>query len=276
MEQSLARRSRLSRSADLLSSARTGFSLVELSIVLVILGLLTGGILTGQNLIRAAELRSVVSDFQRYQAAARTFQSKYFALPGDMTNATAFWGDNSTYCADAAVADGSPGTCNGNGDGYIDRGTVVNQEGELFLFWQHLANAGLIEGSYTGIVGPSDTADHIFGVNAPPSKLSGAGWGSTYLNNTANTNAGIWPVDYRSWMTLGTDDGIWADGPIMTPSEVWNIDKKLDDGRPGTGKMHSYAVTSCTDQANNATREAAAYLLSGSNLSCSPIFNALR
>ena len=71
---------------------RLAFSLVELSIVLVILGLLTGGILTGQSLIRAAEMRSIVTELQRYQTAARSFQDKYFALPGDMRNATDFWG----------------------------------------------------------------------------------------------------------------------------------------------------------------------------------------
>jgi len=70
----------------------SGFSLVELSIVLVILGLLTGGILGGQALIRAAELRAVTTEYDRWVTATRTFQDKYFALPGDMTNATAFWG----------------------------------------------------------------------------------------------------------------------------------------------------------------------------------------
>ena len=80
---------------------RAAFSLVELSIVLVILGLLTGGILTGQNLIRAAELRSVVTEFQTYQTAVMTFRDKYFALPGDMTNATDFWGEM-TNCGAAS------------------------------------------------------------------------------------------------------------------------------------------------------------------------------
>lgn len=99
-----------------------GFSLVELSIVLVILGLLTGGILAGQSLIRAAELRSVITTTDRYQAAVYSFRDKYFALPGDMRNATSFWGDQATgpsACADAGITDGTPGTCNGNGDGLI-------------------------------------------------------------------------------------------------------------------------------------------------------------
>ena len=77
---------------------KNGFSLVELSIVLVILGLLTGGILGGQALIRAAELRAATTESQRYLAAINSFRDKYFALPGDMAIATRFWGV-STACS---------------------------------------------------------------------------------------------------------------------------------------------------------------------------------
>ena len=68
----------------------SAFSLVELSIVLVILGLLVGGVLSGQSLIRAAELRSVTTEYSRYTTAISSFRDKYFALPGDMSNATSF------------------------------------------------------------------------------------------------------------------------------------------------------------------------------------------
>lgn len=60
-------------------SRKRGFSLVELSIVLVILGLLTGGILAGQSLIRAAELRAVSTEYSRYATAVQSFRDKYFA-----------------------------------------------------------------------------------------------------------------------------------------------------------------------------------------------------
>ena len=66
------------------------FSLVELSIVLVILGLLVGTVLTGKSLIRASELRSVVSQFQAFHAAHNAFKDKYFSIAGDMNNATQF------------------------------------------------------------------------------------------------------------------------------------------------------------------------------------------
>jgi prepilin-type N-terminal cleavage/methylation domain-containing protein len=128
---------------------RNGFSLIELSIVLVILGLLTGGVLTGQNLIRAAELRSITTEFQNYQASVMTFRNKYMALPGDMVNATSFWASAGGTGADAicfAVESTGAETCNGNGDGSIGE---LGAPSERYRFWQHLANAGLVQGSYT-------------------------------------------------------------------------------------------------------------------------------
>ena len=74
-----------------MKKAVSAFSLVELSIVLVILGLLTGGILAGQSLIRAAQLRAVSTEYSRYVASINSFRDKYFGWPGDLRNATAFW-----------------------------------------------------------------------------------------------------------------------------------------------------------------------------------------
>lgn len=107
-----------------------GFSLVELSIVLVILGLLTGGILAGQSLIRASELRSVGNDVGRFYTATQSFRDKYFALPGDMAIATQIWG----------TQDNTPGTCkttpsttiltcNGDGNGQILHTAPGSNEG---------------------------------------------------------------------------------------------------------------------------------------------------
>lgn len=150
------------------SHREKAFSLVELSIVLVILGLLTGGILTGQSLIRASELRSVATDLQRYQAAVHTFRDKYFALPGDMPNATRFWGvQHATPATCITTASTTALTCNGDGNGQVADTTY-----EAFRFWQHLANAGLIEGSYSGVTGPDSGFDHVIGVNAPRAKMS--------------------------------------------------------------------------------------------------------
>lgn len=131
---------------------RHGFSLVELSIVLVILGLLTGGILAGQSLIRASELRAVSTQLQKFAAAHYSFQDKYFAIPGDMRNAVTFWGaaDGSTgetvacLTVDSLTLSDPKQTCNGDGNGRIE---TTGTSDEIRRYWQHLANAGLIEGS---------------------------------------------------------------------------------------------------------------------------------
>jgi prepilin-type N-terminal cleavage/methylation domain-containing protein len=217
-----------------------GFSLVELSIVLVILGLLTGGILGGQSLIRAAQLRSVSNDYQRYIAAVSTFKDKYFSIPGDMRNATSFWGDQATgtgACADASIADGAPGTCNGDADGFVE----INNE--MFRFWQHLANAALIEGSYTGINGSGSSQHHIAGQNAPASRISNAGW-FTHERQTASQLHGL--------TSMGNTFGLGAPypnstfyNPILKPEEVWNIDTKMDDGLPISGKVIAGVQGTC-------------------------------
>lgn len=150
--------------------AAHGFSLVELSIVLVILGLLTGGILGGQSLIRAAELRSVTTDVNRYSTAVHSFRNKYYALPGDMPNAVRFWGaqagstadgtDNTCIMLDKDSPATDQRTCNGDGNGNIgwltDFSNVVNME--THRAWQHLANAGLIEGKFAGVPNTAATA----------------------------------------------------------------------------------------------------------------------
>src|ERR1700746_416796 len=66
-----------------------GFTLIELSIVLVIIGLIVGGVLVGQDLIRAAEVRATISQIEKYNTAVNTFRGKYNALPGDLNAAAA-------------------------------------------------------------------------------------------------------------------------------------------------------------------------------------------
>jgi prepilin-type N-terminal cleavage/methylation domain-containing protein len=131
------------------SSAKQAFSLVELAIVLVILGLLVGGVLAGKSLIHASQLRTVSTQHANYLTAFLSFRDKYLALPGDIPNATQFWGahdpDHST-CLTASGTGTDTLTCNGNGDGNVDG----VGSWEMYRAWNHLSNARLIEGSYTG------------------------------------------------------------------------------------------------------------------------------
>jgi prepilin-type N-terminal cleavage/methylation domain-containing protein len=246
-----------------------GFSLVELSIVLVILGLLTGGILTGQNLIRAAELRSVITEFQAYQTAAQTFRDKYFALPGDMTNATAFWGiaagttGNDATCL--AAVQSTVATCNGDGNGVIGKYSIIDNE--EMLLWKHLANAGLIEGSYSGTLAPAGGVTSPFvsylthiapGWNTPLSKVHRAHW---WAGNRGGANVYIQKF-YGNYVSVSAspyygnalqlfDTALQpisnSDSGPLQPQEAWGIDKKIDDGRPGSGKVEALRGGSAAD-----------------------------
>ena len=238
--------------------AQSGFSLVELSIVLVILGLLTGGILAGQSLVRASELRAVSTEYNRYVTAAQTFRDKYFAVPGDMANATKFWtAEPAANCpGDQTTPSTTPATCNGNGDGLIAWDNIAGLAGEAHRFWQHLANAGLVEGSYSGThsVGTCNgngSCNVTIGVNAPRSKLSNAGWTIHYLGT--HTTAGstyYFAGSYGNAFAFGGSSGGWTHDPVLKPEEGWNIDTKIDDGKPATGNVTPWEPTlfpDCTD-----------------------------
>ena len=250
-----------------------GFSLVELSIVLVILGLLTGGILAGQNLIRAAELRAVSTEKDRIISAVHTFRDKYFALPGDMTNATAFW--NEAASGAACKTSTAAGTCNGDGNGEINNTPTTSTE--WYRLWQHLALAGLIEGNYTGVQGAGGASDGDVGVNMMRSKVSQAGW-MVWNGNSYGGDTQWYAGEYGNSMSLGIEETTtWPDGPTFTPEETWNIDTKTDDGKPGTGRMWALRWDDCTDSATNGSstltdKTGAEYLFATTSKVCALVF----
>lgn len=253
---------------------RHGFTLVELSIVLVILGLLVGGVLTGQSLIRAAELRSISTQYAGFVTATQTFRDKYFAIPGDMTNAQSYWGiAAASNCATTTT--NTTATCNGNGNGQINdsaNGTSDSHEG--FRFWQHLANAGLIEGTYTGILGGGGTINNSVAANSPKGRLSGSLW-FAYNWGTMTGSASRFDGAYNNILTLGAPSTTdWPSLPFLKPDELYNIDTKMDDGKPATGKIvvnTNNALGSCADTSTPSALSAN-YLLSATTPTCSIVF----
>lgn len=272
--------------------AQSGFSLVELSIVLVILGLLTGGILAGQSLIRASELRSISTEYNRHVAAIQTFRDKYFALPGDMKDATKFWNaadgtgsDGACYVADQS---GGTATCDGNGNGTVDSYTRSPSYGngpgatsEQFMMWKHLSNAGLIEGNFNGLALAGTAYDMVPGVNSPRTKIcSTCGW-------TATSNAPLAfetgpfagsankyfarPSGYGQHFNLGTlSSSNPAIGPFVKPEEAWNLDTKIDDGKPGLGKVVAVWPNTCAS--GDGTNLTVDYNLASSTRACAFVF----
>ncbi len=257
-------------------TTESGFSLVELSIVLVILGLLVGGVLTGQSLIRAAELRSVTTEFQKYQAATNTFRDKYFALPGDMTNATAFWGAAHATPATCLTTTGTgTQTCDGNGNGLIDIGAAASQRSESFTLWAHLANAGLLEGSFSGFAGAANLGDAVIGTNVPRAKLGNAGWTAFIIGNFAGS-ADLYALDYGNMLIFGAEGTSDTSAPVLKPEEAWNIDTKIDDGKPARGRViarYWNNLCAAADDGTHANNDLnASYKLSDSSVQCTLYF----
>ncbi len=241
--------------------------------MLVILGLLSGGILAGQSLIRAAEIRAVSAEYSRYNTAIMTFRDKYFSIPGDFRDATRFWGFAGTTAAPGCVSNSgvtavsTNGACDGNGDGRILITAAANTTSDSFQLWRHLALAGLIEGNYSGLSGASSTgAQSVFASNTPASRLGNAGWSMNYING-GGTNL-FYQINYGNTFYFGAATASnLSSGAVLKPEEAWNIDTKMDDGKPGRGKIIARNILACTGD-GNMTNYDANYLLTSSDIAC--------
>jgi prepilin-type N-terminal cleavage/methylation domain-containing protein len=234
-------------------SSQNGFTLVELSIVLVIIGLIVGGILVGKDMIAAAELRATIAQIDKYKSAVGAFRIKYNALPGDMLprDASAFGFYSMT----------PGGRATGDNNGMIESQnsmfcpTYDMFSNETAIFWRHLGEAGLIDGQF-GVIGPSQIVDFggldWYGAQGivtnvsqsiPPAKLGGnvyfsviSGAGTNYFTlwpviaiNLDSDHVTQWDAHY-----LGPDSGV---GSGIRAAAAYNIDVKIDDGRPETGAV---------------------------------------
>lgn len=229
-----------------LRRATSGFSLLEISVVILIIALLIGSVLIGSNMLRSAKLRAVSVDKERYVAAIGQFQQKYKALPGDMVNATEFWGAadaDAETCEKLVTASTDRTTCNGNGDGHVFNNNAADYRlHERFRFWQHLSNAELIEGKFSGVNECESNVLSCYraGVNSPTSEILGATWAFYDVGQEIVQPAFLYDSTlYRHAFYFGGERPT-ADMPfgrILSPKEAMSIDTKIDDGNPGLGKM---------------------------------------
>lgn len=206
-----------------------GFTLVELSIVIVIIGLLVGGVVAGQSLVRQAQMRSLVSDFNAIQSAMYSFKLKYNALPGDMSNANDYW----PGCNSGATA----AECNGNNNRIIQDDSGTDNDVEGVRAWQHLDLAELYKSSMPGT---STGWNRVPGVNIPMTSWKNAGW------RIDITSQAWWVYNkqLKHLMILGKENaGGWNSTAAFTAGEASQLDIKVDgEANANTGVFQAAQV----------------------------------
>lgn len=175
---------------------QSGFTLIEIAIVLVIIGLLLGGILKGQELITSARVRNLVNQIDGTKAAFFGFQDRYRALPGDFTLAT-------TQVPNA--------TQNGNGDGQITGA-------ESIALWDHLSHAGFINGTYVynAVENDATTPRNPYGAFVQvifDAVYQGTAATPATARHNMKTGPQI-PVDILAEIDRKTDDGLANSGSM--------------------------------------------------------------
>lgn len=201
-----------------------GFTLVELSIVLVIIGLLIGAVLKGQELINSARLKSQMTQLQSYKTATSIFRDRYSGLPGDFSQATTQIG---TTISSVTVA-------NGDADGTIEGAGAGNTEAGQY--WVHLLGAGLVSG-----IGSTSNAIQN-GAMVPDGKIGG------FVQATFDNPNGA-PND--NYLRVGNANGTTAANTqdLMTGAQSGELDTQFDDGLANGGDIRTEGGTDCTSAA---------------------------
>lgn len=195
---------------------QSGFTLVEIAIVLVIIGLLLGGVLKGQELINSAKVKNLATDFRNIPVFIYGYQDKYKALPGDDASlATHLTG--ATACTPAAS-----GKC-AAGNGIIDGAwNSTGATDESYMFWQHVRLAGLTAGST--IPGATD----YLPVNALGGTI-GIQSGTNVAANAPIKDLSATPAAIRGTYVICS--------PNIMGKFAKQLDIQLDDGNTATGLM---------------------------------------
>lgn len=208
---------------------QAGFTLIELAIVLVIIGLLLGGVLKGQELINSAKVKNMANDFRNIQVYVYSYQDKFRALPGD----------------DKAAKQHVTATKDGDGDGVIEGAwNATADTAESFNFWQHIRLAGLATGS-TIITDaaylPTNAEGGPIGIQAASTKsISG-------LKGSYVVCSGGILGKFAKELDTAMDDGNTATGVMMTA-----LADKVDGATAATAVTNLAATPTLDDSTKYA------------------------
>ncbi len=229
---------------------RKAFSLIELSIVLIIIGLLIAGVTGGASLVKNSELRKITEEARGYQTAVNSFFAKYNSIPGDYNVVIGTMTSTTSLTANVP-------------DNLIQYYTAVstytnNSRLESNIAWQQLKNDNFIGDSFTFAAGDttgatsSGTSPAINTSNSPSSKSKGGTWTfdtitvNSVVQNVVVLTAGVPAITNGASaaisltaITLGGASASATNNSQLIPTEALSIDSKVDDGVANTGKVSS-------------------------------------
>jgi prepilin-type N-terminal cleavage/methylation domain-containing protein len=209
----------------------SAFSLVELSIVLIIIGLLVAGVSGGQALIKQARINALAQDIDRYMVSINTFKLAYGQLPGDFDEASVYWGTD-CHASDNTI-------CNGNGNDQIEFSTTAATD-ESYMVWRHLSLAETLDGTFSGA--RDSSSGPVISSNIPESTFKGAGF--TLLYGAEYTMSGSKNTTFNS-LNIGkpVSSTTISNGDFISPRDAKTLDIKIDDGNANTGKFFGLSLT---------------------------------
>ena len=204
------------------------FTLIELSIVIVIAGLIVSSVLGGRAIMNGARKQSLIVGIEKYSIAYKTFRLKYKAIPGDMPNAFDYL-QSKIGCVDLDVNDDNSG-CNGNGDGRIGNRDILEQEN--LRAYHHITASSILH-----IISANSSVDNSViarGQNVPENLYNNS---ATYYFASDN----LWNIfNNINSVVVSSASGVGWDNSVVDVVDSWSIDNKIDDGIPYRGKLIAY------------------------------------
>lgn len=200
----------------------------------MIIGLILGGILLGQDLIRAAEIRSTLAQLDRFTAATSAFRDKYRYMPGDIPSAAAISFGFVTRAGTVGQGDG-----NSLLEGSAAGASLLS--GETALFWRDLYEAQLIEDNFSAATDAAVTCANPNACSAfvPGAKMERGNIITVY----GQTGKNYYHITGLTSVAAGT----YTVRDAMSPVEAANIDSKIDDSLPLTGGVRAYSDVGTAD-----------------------------
>lgn len=239
------------------ASSRHGFTLIEISITIVIIAFMIGAIFSAQVMLRNQRIKQIPSDATQYHVAATQFRQKYRYFPGDMPTASTVW-TSLTFAT--------------NGDG---NGVISNTE--AYYAWEQLVVASFIVGPY------GHSSSQVPGIDIPAGPIEKTGFGFGAANSSSSTvgttgasstSSYVYDGDYTAAIYFGKTylNATLLRDPALSGEDAGYIDQAFDDGNPSVGNIVTWKATAAVTNTAACTSSSTAYDRSQKDLICALIF----